>query len=141
MISKFVFYSSIFHLYSISIQRRTNLARHLYLIRHGQYFDSVQLSEEMKLTALGQEQVKYTGQRLNQMNITFDRLIHSTMVRARESAQIINEQFYRKLPLIVDANLIEGIPIAPSPYAGISQNYVDVRYSIELSIECVHFND
>lgn len=108
-----------------SVQRRTNLARHLYLIRHGQYFDDVRLSEEMKLTALGQEQVKYTGQRLNQMNITFDRLIHSTMVRARESAQIINDQFDRKLPLIVDANLIEGIPIAPSPYSGISQNYVD----------------
>lgn len=103
------------------------MARHLYLVRHGQYFDNARSAEAMRLTTLGQEQLRYTGQRLNRMNISFDRLIHSTMVRARESAQIINEQFDRQLSLIEDANLIEGIPIAPLPYAGISQHYVDVR--------------
>jgi broad specificity phosphatase PhoE len=81
----------------------------------------------MKLTILGREQLKYTGIRLNQMSIPFNRLIHSGMVRALESAVIINEQLDSKLPLIEDTNLTEGLPIAPVPYAGISQRDVDVR--------------
>jgi serine/threonine-protein phosphatase PGAM5 len=80
----------------------------------------------MKLTVLGREQLQFTGQRLNKLNITFDRLIHSTMIRAIESAQIINEQLERKLNLIEDQDLAEGLPIAPIPYAGISQEYVNV---------------
>jgi phosphohistidine phosphatase SixA len=81
----------------------------------------------MKLTILGKDQLEYTGKRLNQMNVQFDRLIHSGMVRAFESATIINEQLDSKLPLIEDKNLTEGLPVAPIPYAGISQRDVDVR--------------
>lgn len=81
----------------------------------------------MKLTELGKEQLEYTGKRLNAMNIQFDRLIHSGMVRAVESALIINDQLDTKLQLIEDTNLTEGLPVAPSPYAGISQRDVDVR--------------
>jgi hypothetical protein len=81
----------------------------------------------MKLTTLGKEQLEYTGKRLNQMNIQFDRLIHSGMVRAYESAIIINEQLDSKLQLIEDKNLTEGLPVAPIPYAGISQRDIDVR--------------
>ncbi|CAF1040100.1 unnamed protein product [Adineta ricciae] len=83
------------------LKRETSALRHLYLIRHGQYFDNAQSLSEMKLTILGREQLKYTGIRLNQMNIQFNRLIHS------------------------DANLTEGLPVAPVPYAGISQRDVD----------------
>jgi hypothetical protein len=61
------------------------------------------------------------------MNIQFDRLIHSGMVRAFESANIINEQLDLKLELIEDKNLTEGLPVAPIPYVGISQRDVDVR--------------
>jgi len=75
-----------------SLKRENLWSRHLYLIRHGQYFDNAKTLNEMKLTALGKEQLEYTGKRLNQMNIQFDRLIHSGMVRAFESAFIINEQ-------------------------------------------------
>ncbi|UJR15204.1 hypothetical protein I4U23_002163 [Adineta vaga] len=107
------------------LKRETTFSRHLYLIRHGQYFDNAQTLSEMKLTILGREQLKYTGIRLNQMNIQFNRLIHSGMVRAYESAGIINEQFDTKLPLIQDTNLTEGLPVAPVPYAGISQRDVD----------------
>jgi broad specificity phosphatase PhoE len=81
----------------------------------------------MKLTTLGKEQLEYTGKRLNQMNIQFDRLIHSGMVRAYESAIIINEKLDSKLQLIEDKNLTEGLPVAPIPYAGISQRDIDVR--------------
>ena len=81
----------------------------------------------MKLTLLGREQLEYTGKRLNQMNIRFDRLIHSGMVRALESALIINQQFDSKLQLIEDKNLTEGLPVAPIPSVGIFQDDVDVR--------------
>jgi phosphohistidine phosphatase SixA len=97
------------------------------LIRHGQYFDNARSLDEMKLTSLGREQLQYTGQRLNQMNIAFNRLIHSGMVRALESATILVEQLQMKMPLIEDKNLTEGLPVAPIPYVGISQRYVDVR--------------
>lgn len=112
---------------SSRLKRESVYARHLYLIRHGQYFDTAQTLSEMKLTLLGKEQLKYTGARLNQLNVRFNRLIHSGMVRAFESAVIINEQLSPKLPLIQDTNLTEGLPIAPVPYAGISQRDVDVR--------------
>jgi len=110
-----------------SLKRETSYARHLYLIRHGQYFDNARSLDEMKLTLLGREQLEYTGKRLNQMNIPFDRLIHSGMVRAFESATIINQQLDTKLQLIEDKNLTEGLPVAPVPYAGISQRDIDVR--------------
>jgi len=110
-----------------SLKRENTWPRHLYLIRHGQYFDNARTLNEMKLTTLGKEQLEYTGKRLNQMNIQFDRLIHSGMVRAYESAIIINEQLDSKLQLIEDKNLTEGLPVAPIPYAGISQRDIDVR--------------
>ena len=125
-----VFFSNILNLrkdFSSSLKKESASARHLYLIRHGQYFDNSRTLSEMKLTILGKEQLVYTGRRLNQMNIRFDRLIHSGMVRAVESAEIINEQLDSKLQLIEDKNLTEGLPVAPVPYAGISQRDVDVR--------------
>lgn len=110
-----------------SLKRTNAYPRHLYLIRHGQYFDNARSLNEMKLTQLGKEQLEYTGKRLNEMNIHFDRLIHSGMVRALESATILNEQLDSKLQLIEDTNLTEGLPVAPIPYAGITQRDVDVR--------------
>ncbi|CAF2050921.1 unnamed protein product [Rotaria magnacalcarata] len=99
--------------------------RHFYLIRHGQYFDNARTMEEMKLTLLGKEQLEYTGKRLNQTKTHFNRLIHSGMVRAFESAVIINQQLDSKLELIEDKSLSEGLPVAPIPYAGISQRDID----------------
>ncbi len=113
-------------IFRLSLKRESTWPRHLYLIRHGQYFDNARTLDEMKLTILGKEQLEYTGRRLNQMNIQFDRLIHSGMVRALESAIIINNQLNTKLQLIQDKNLTEGLPVAPIPYAGISQRDVDV---------------
>ncbi|CAF2654894.1 unnamed protein product [Rotaria sp. Silwood2] len=107
------------------LKSETKWPRYFYLIRHGQYFDNARTLDEMKLTLLGKEQLEYTGKRLNQMNIRFDRIIHSGMVRAYESAVIINQQLDSKLELIEDKNLSEGLPVAPIPYAGISQRDVD----------------
>ncbi len=126
MIKSFFFFKND-KLFFSSLKRESSSSRHLYLIRHGQYFDNVRTLNEMKLTILGKEQLEYTGKRLNQMNIQFDRLIHSGMVRALESAMIITEQLNSKLQLIEDTNLTEGLPVAPIPYAGISQRDVDVR--------------
>ncbi|CAF5153715.1 unnamed protein product [Rotaria magnacalcarata] len=47
------------------------------------------------------------------------------MVRAFESAVIINQQLDSKLELIEDKSLSEGLPVAPIPYAGISQRDID----------------
>lgn len=102
------------------------------MIRHGKYFDNATTADGMRLTKLGEEQLVYTGQRLKQMNVRFDRLIHSGMVRARESAQIINEQLSNEFQLIEDQQLSEGLPVAPIPYAGITQEFVDVKFNHEI---------
>ncbi|CAF2973526.1 unnamed protein product [Rotaria sp. Silwood2] len=116
------------------IRHESQWLRHLYLIRHGQYFDHAINEKDKKLTSLGKEQLEYTGERLKQMNIKFDRLIHSGMVRAFESASIINQQFDHQFELIEDQNLAEGLPVAPIPYAGISQHDVDA-YGHKLRID------
>ena len=74
----------------------------------------------------GREQLAFTGRRLKTMNIKFDRLIHSGMTRALQSAQIINQQLKDPLPLIEDRSLMECFPVAPSPFANLSQQQVDV---------------
>ena len=117
------------------MSERSLTARHLYLIRHGQYFDNARAASAMKLTELGREQLLYTGQRLNKLNVTFKHLIHSGMVRAAESTKIINEQLDKKLLVVEDPILVEGLPVAPVPFAGISQKFVDVGNFSFLFIE------
>ncbi len=60
------------------------------LVRHGQYIlkDDNQIE---KLTDLGREQAHYVGDRLKE-NFLIDRIIHSTMPRAIETAAIIRKQ-------------------------------------------------
>lgn len=110
---------------------RANFVRHLYLVRHGQYFDIAPNLLKMVLTPLGREQLEYTGKHLNTWNMTFDRIIHSPMPRALESAMIINQQLDKKVEFIEDKDLAEGVPVTPFPvmkfhhkHGNVSMNFI-----------------
>ncbi|CAF1070304.1 unnamed protein product [Adineta steineri] len=120
-----ILFSSLWNNSWDSLKQENNWSRHLYLIRHGKYFQNAKNIKKMKLTSLGKEQVGYTGKYLNEMNIKFDRLIHSGMIRALQSAIIINQQLNYPLKLIEDKNLAEGLPVLPSPYVNLTQRQIN----------------
>lgn len=98
--------------------------RHLILVRHGQYFFTTG-----KLTQLGREQADLTGRRLKEMNLTYKAIVHSTLERADETAQLIHSHIPR-VPLGMDDMLREGGPIPPNPtvsYWGLPERdyYID----------------
>ncbi|XP_046697708.1 serine/threonine-protein phosphatase PGAM5, mitochondrial isoform X1 [Silurus meridionalis] len=88
--------------------------RHIFLIRHSQYNLNGNGDKEKRLTALGREQAELTGQRLASLGLKYNLLIHSSMARATETAQIISTH----LPEVnmVSCDLLrEGAPIEPVP--------------------------
>lgn len=95
-------------------------SRHLFLIRHGQYEINAKESELKILTALGREQAEMTGLRLNEIGklYKFNKLHHSTMIRAIETAEIIRTKLPKDIPVNVDPLLCEGAPIPPEPPVG-----------------------
>ncbi|TSO98506.1 Serine/threonine-protein phosphatase PGAM5, mitochondrial [Bagarius yarrelli] len=64
--------------------------RHIFLIRHSQYNLNGSRDPERTLTPLGREQAVLTGQRLASLGLKYDILVHSSMARATETAQIIS---------------------------------------------------
>lgn len=67
----------------------------LILVRHGQYLvdrdaEGKRIPTSERLTTLGRKQAKLAGRRLRENKI--DRIIHSSMPRAIETASIIKEQ-------------------------------------------------
>lgn len=94
--------------------------RHLFLIRHGQYNMKTKEANEMILTELGREQADLTGRRLKDLmsKFKFTKLIHSDVVRAIETANIIRTHLPQDLPVSVDPLLAEGAPIPPEPPVG-----------------------
>ncbi|XP_062873762.1 serine/threonine-protein phosphatase PGAM5, mitochondrial isoform X1 [Trichomycterus rosablanca] len=91
--------------------------RHIFLIRHSQYNLSGNGDHEKILTPLGREQAEFTGQRLAALGLKYGVLIHSSMSRAKESANIISKH----LPGVemVSCDLLrEGAPIEPVPPVG-----------------------
>ncbi|KAK1806937.1 hypothetical protein P4O66_005420 [Electrophorus voltai] len=64
--------------------------RHIFLIRHSQYNLNGNRDQEKTLTPLGREQAELTGQRLAALGLQYDVLIHSSMARATETANIIS---------------------------------------------------
>lgn len=93
-------------------QRRSGKTRHIILVRHGQYDESSTDDKHRKLTPLGRQQAIQTGKRLAQIangSIKFSRdkfngpcpvkaIYVSDMVRAKETAQLISEQFRNLSP-------------------------------------------
>ncbi|XP_037830605.1 serine/threonine-protein phosphatase PGAM5, mitochondrial isoform X2 [Kryptolebias marmoratus] len=88
--------------------------RHILLIRHSQYNLSGSSDKERILTPLGREQAELTGRRLAALGLKYDVLIHSSMARATETAQIISKHL-PALELVSCDLLREGAPIEPVP--------------------------
>lgn len=97
---------------------------HLYLLRHGQTEENLQhiLQGQMPghLTPEGREQARRMGQQIATNGPLFDCIITSDLLRARESAALINERLY--LPIDEEPLLRErdfGIHTG-HPYVSIS---------------------
>ncbi|KAK3514912.1 hypothetical protein QTP70_035078, partial [Hemibagrus guttatus] len=88
--------------------------RHIFLIRHSQYNLSGVSDKERMLTALGREQAELTGQRLASLGLKYQIMIHSSMARATETAQIISTHL-PGVELVSCDLLREGAPIEPVP--------------------------
>uniref|UniRef100_A0A8C2JI80 Serine/threonine-protein phosphatase PGAM5, mitochondrial n=1 Tax=Cyprinus carpio TaxID=7962 RepID=A0A8C2JI80_CYPCA len=88
--------------------------RHIFLIRHSQYNLKGDGDKERILTPLGREQAEYTGQRLAMLGLKYDVLIHSSMTRAAETANIISK-YLPGVELVSCDLLREGAPIEPVP--------------------------
>lgn len=88
--------------------------RNILLIRHSQYNLSGASDKERFLTPLGREQAELTGQRLSVLGLKYDLLIHSSMTRATETANIISK-YIPGVDLVSCDLLREGAPIEPVP--------------------------
>ncbi|XP_041643001.1 serine/threonine-protein phosphatase PGAM5, mitochondrial isoform X4 [Cheilinus undulatus] len=88
--------------------------RNILLIRHSQYNLSGNSDKERILTPLGREQAELTGKRLAELGLKYDVLIHSSMARATETANIISKHLPGVELLSCDL-LREGAPIEPVP--------------------------
>lgn len=88
--------------------------RNILLIRHSQYNLSGVSDKERFLTPLGREQAELTGQRLAVLGLKYDLLIHSSMTRATETANIISKHL-PGVDLVSCDLLREGAPIEPVP--------------------------
>ncbi|XP_020783955.1 serine/threonine-protein phosphatase PGAM5, mitochondrial isoform X2 [Boleophthalmus pectinirostris] len=88
--------------------------RNILLIRHSQYNLSGTTDKERFLTPLGREQAELTGQRLAALGLKYDLLIHSSMTRATETANIISKHL-PGVDLVSCDLLREGAPIEPVP--------------------------
>ena len=76
-------------------QQETKGTRTIYLIRHGDYApqdDSIPDSINV-LTPLGIAQARLVSTRLKSMSINFNSLVSSTMTRAMQTSQVINNDF------------------------------------------------
>ena len=92
-------------------------ARHLILIRHGQYNLNGSTDSDRYLTEKGRKQAGFTGERLKALNIPFDKMIRSTMTRAQETGKIISTHI-ANIPIENCSLIEEGAPIAPQPPIG-----------------------
>ena len=88
--------------------------RTLILIRHGQYVYEDK-DEERVLTELGRKQAREVGVRLIEMNLSVNRIIHSDLTRAVETAGIIATELHGGIPTEMCSMLREGKPYRPEP--------------------------
>lgn len=67
--------------------------RTIILIRHGEYEHGDESTDEGELVTLGRQQSRLVAERLDAMPIEFDSIQASTMNRARQTGEIINQWF------------------------------------------------
>ncbi|XP_029108812.1 serine/threonine-protein phosphatase PGAM5, mitochondrial-like [Scleropages formosus] len=101
-------------------KKKPKATRHIILIRHSQYNLKGESDKERFLTSLGREQAELTGQRLATLGLKYDFIVHSTMTRATETANIISKHFPDVEKVSCDL-LREGSPIEPVPQVGHSK--------------------
>jgi serine/threonine-protein phosphatase PGAM5 len=93
------------------------VVRNLLLIRHGQYvYDSD--PEKRVLTELGREQAQLLGKRIKSMidgGINVKTIRCSTLVRAKETTQIVAEQLPTGIPIKYSDLYCEARPNEPNP--------------------------
>lgn len=93
--------------------------RNVLLVRHGQYV-LAEKAEEKVLTPLGERQAVKTGQRIDSMKVELKSVKSSTMVRARQTAELICANV-EQCPAIEYTDLLcEG---KPSPIDPPSSSY------------------
>lgn len=87
---------------------KTRAVRHIYLVRHGQYQTRTKIEDDKQLTELGRsidrqsriewisvhlgnEQADWAGKALAKSKIPFSRLVQSGLIRAIQTATIVNK--------------------------------------------------
>lgn len=95
-------------------KQKTKGVRHLFLIRHGQYNLTGEDDSKRFLTELGSQQGDLTGKRLLELGHPYSVIIHSTMTRARETANLVHKHL-DNVPMIECNMLREGAPFPPEP--------------------------
>uniref|UniRef100_A0A1B0C8W4 Serine/threonine-protein phosphatase PGAM5, mitochondrial n=2 Tax=Lutzomyia longipalpis TaxID=7200 RepID=A0A1B0C8W4_LUTLO len=104
--------------YNEKLEKATPKAiRHLILIRHGQYNQSGESDSKHYLTEIGRKQAAFTGDRLKLLQINWDKMIKSTLLRAQETGSIISTSL-PQVPVENCSLLEEGAPIPPEPPIG-----------------------
>lgn len=96
------------------LDHTSTATRHLIFIRHGQYHTKFKEDEKRTLTPLGQEQAVYTGIRLRELGLDYDRVVESSMTRAIETSALLRAQL-KDVSVERTDLLREGSPINPDP--------------------------
>ncbi|XP_022687923.1 serine/threonine-protein phosphatase Pgam5, mitochondrial-like isoform X2 [Varroa jacobsoni] len=92
-------------------------SRHIYLVRHGEYNQDNEHDALRNLTEKGKEQATLAGKRLQELGLTFDKIIISTMTRARETGDCILKELPPEMTeKVVTTDLLrEGLPASSEP--------------------------
>ena len=96
---------------------RPKQTRWVYMIRHGQYEDGAKDADRC-LSAKGREQARLCGEYLKTHVFAEHaptQFVHSSMLRATETARIINDVLAVECPVQSCDLIREGAPIAPEP--------------------------
>lgn len=97
---------------------RSKYVRHIILVRHGEYLVDKKKDAERVLTDVGRTQADYTGKRLRALDIKWDKIYVSTLVRAQQTAEIICSNLNNPPCMENDKMIVEGAPIPPDPPIG-----------------------
>lgn len=89
--------------------------RRIILVRHGKYVVTGERDDQCRLDDLGKSQARETAVRLTEEGIKFDRIVSSTLTRARETAEIIKAGLDFDGELSYDELLAEGPPAKTIP--------------------------
>uniref|UniRef100_A0A8C5P9K7 Serine/threonine-protein phosphatase PGAM5, mitochondrial n=1 Tax=Leptobrachium leishanense TaxID=445787 RepID=A0A8C5P9K7_9ANUR len=123
---------------------KAKAARHIFLIRHGKYHRHANSKNYRSLTTRGREQADLTGKRLKLLDLKYNSIVHSSLPRATETAEII-KQYFPDVKITSSRVLEEGHPIQPvpaSPKWRPEFKYFEKGPAIEAAFrECIHRAD